>query len=175
MKKTHIQALLLISLIAPTSCSHDSSTVQDGASFYSDIHYSVVDPNSEAKNAILIIYSPSCIHCETAEPHLQNISHENYFQSFTFISVRSAELFSKYNIGMDFNGFVDFYTSQEDTYKSSSLNKDYLSSLGYVPTPTVIYLNESREIVHAIMGLGSTISSIRDKLNLLTEKAAEVE
>ncbi len=175
MKKTYIQALLLISLIAPTSCSHASSTVQDGASFYSSTHYSVVDPNSEAKNAIITIYSSTCSHCEAAEPHLQNISHENYFQSFTFVSVRSVELFSKYNIGMDFSGFIDFYTSQEDIYKSSSLDKDTLSKLDYVPTPTVIYLNESREVVHAIMGLGSSISTIRNKLNLLTEKTAEVE
>jgi len=175
MKKAQIPVLLLISLIAPTSCSNAYSTVQDGASFYSSTHYSVVDPNSQATNAIIIIYSPSCSHCEAAEPHLQNISHENYFQSFTFISVRSVELFSKYNIGMDYNGFVDFYTSQVDAYKSSGLDKDYLSGLDYVPTPTVIYLNESREVVHAIMGLGSSIKTVRDKLNLLTEKAAEVE
>ncbi len=172
MKKVYIKTLLLISLIAPTSCSNDSSSVQDGASFYSSTHYSIVDPNSEATKAIIVIYSSTCSHCEAAEPHLQNISHENYFQPFTFISVRSVELFSKYDIGMDHNSFINFYISQEDAYKSKGLDKDYLSRFDYVPTPTVIYLNESREVVHAIIGLGSSIKTIREKLNLLTEKSS---
>lgn len=166
---TKLSISIFLATLTLSSCGPTSSIPSD-KNFFTLTDYSKTDPYSQENNVIIFVHSKSCSHCLTAEPYLYDLYQEEEFKQYRFVSVLSSQIFDYYSINMDFEEFIDKYYEQTEEYIIKSLTKDDLLSNNSIPTPTAIYLDENREFVHSLMGLGNSIQSIKERLNLLLKK-----
>lgn len=161
--------LSLLSLLPIAGCkdsSTSSSSIVDSTSFYNDRSYRIIDPDSTLNEVILIVYSHFCSHCKVAEPLLEEVLKEEKYLNYNVVTVEPEYIEQPYYVvGSTFSEAMEFYLNQDATKVEYS--RETVSSFSTYPTPSLIYLKESRKISSIKIGVGSSLTAVRNSLDIL--------